>query len=286
LCVQNYGHVYYPAAKPEAMPPTIFVASKRDVAGQNAVSKLRELVGLGPPTEGRERFDLSGRECMLIEVDVDIVYVGRMVEEYNPSLVIHLSRHSSAAGIPTLSVHVSGNISNADLGGEPKTISVAPAMAMLAALKELQLQREALNLDFNVCYEATHHGPSLDVPSMFIEIGSSPERWRRDDAGQAVAKAALAAARAISTGTAAIGLGGTHYCPKFTQLALECSQPFGHILPKYALGGVDGAFLSYAIRRTLEPVDRVLVDWKGTSGIDKERLMPEVKKLGLGIERV
>jgi len=267
------------------MPPTIFVASKRDTAGQNAMSKLRELIGLGPSAEGGERFDLSGRECMLIEVDVDIVYVGRMVEEYDPSLVIHLSRHSSAVGIPTLSVHVSGNISGADLGGEPRAISVAPAVAMLAALKELQRQREALNLDFNVCFEATHHGPSLDVPSMFIEIGSSPERWGRDDAGQAVAEAALAAARAISTGKAAIGLGGTHYCPKFTQLALERSQPFGHILPKYALKDVDGAFLRYAVKRTLEPVDRVIADWKGIGGDDKGRLLPEVEKLGLQLER-
>ena len=284
LCVQ--GHVYYPAVKPEAMPSTIFVTSKRDIAGQNIIFKLRELVGLGPPGKGNERFDLSGMECMLIDVDVDIVHVGRMAEEYRPSLVIHLSRHSSAAGIPTLSVHVSGNISDADMGGEPKTISVAPAMAMLAALKELQLQREAMNLDFNVCYEATHHGPSLDVPSMFIEIGSNAERWRREDAGQAVARAALAAARATSIGTAAIGLGGTHYCPKFTKLAIERSQPFGHILPKYALGGVDGAFLGYAMRRTLEPVDSVLIDWKGISGMDKERLMPEVEKLGLRIERI
>jgi len=267
------------------MPPIVFVASKRDIAGQNAMSKLRELVGLGQRAEGRERFDLSGWECMLIEVDVDIVYVGRMVEEYDPSLVIHLSRHSSAAGIPTLSVHVSGNISGADLGGEPKTISIAPAMAMMAALKEFQLEREALNLGFNVCYEATHHGPSLDVPSMFIEIGSTPDKWRRDDAGRAVAKAALAAARAASTGTSAIGLGGTHYCPKFTKLALERSQPFGHILPKYALKNVDGAFLRYAVKRTLEPVDRIIADWKGISGDDKERLLPEIEELGLCLER-
>jgi len=268
------------------MPSIVFVSSRRDIAGQNITSKLRELVGLGPPGKGNERFDLSGMECMLIDVDVDIVHVGRMVEEYYPSLVIHLSRHSSATGIPTLSVHVSGNISDADMGGEPKAISVAPAMAMLAALKELQLQRVAMNLDFNVCYEATHHGPSLDVPSMFIEIGSSPERWRREDAGQAVARAALASAMVTSTGSAAMGLGGTHYCPKFTQLALERSQPFGHILPKYALKDVDGAFFRYAVKRTLEPIDRVLVDWKGMSGADKERLLPEVEKLGLRIERV
>jgi len=268
------------------MSPIVFVVSKRDIAGQNAASELRKLVGTRRCSNGKEYFDISGRECLLVEVEMDIVYVGRMVEEFDPSLVIHLSRHSSAAGIPTLSVHVSGNISNAELGGEPRTISIAPSTAMLTALKELQLQKEMLNLDFNVCYEATHHGPSLDVPSMFIEIGSSEERWRREDAGKAVAQAALASARVKPTGSAAMGLGGTHYCPKFTQLALESSQPFGHILPKYALEAVDGAFLRYAVKRTLEPVDKLLVDWKGISGGDKARLLPEAEKLGLRIERV
>jgi len=120
---------------------------------------------------------------------------------------------------------------------------------------------------------------------MFIEIGSSPERWRREDAGQAVARAALAAARATSIGTAAIGLGGTHYCPKFTKLAIERSQPFGHILPKYALNNVDRDFLRYAVKRTLEPVDKIIVDWKGTSGDEKKRLLPEVEELGMHLER-
>ena len=268
------------------MPPIIFMVSKRDMAGQNAASELRKLVQLSGHSAGREHFDLVGKECMLMEIDVDIVHVGRMVEEFHPPLVIHLSRHSSVAGIPTLSVHVSGNISDAQLGGEPRNISIAPATAMLTALRELQKQKETYNLDFNVCYEATHHGPSLDVPSMFIEIGSSEERWRQEDAGQAVARAALAAAMITPTGHAAMGLGGTHYCSKFSQLALERSQPFGHILPKYALKDVDGAFLSYALGRTLEPVDRILIDWKGISGDDKERLLPEVEKLGLRLERV
>ncbi|MGQ9515072.1 MAG: D-aminoacyl-tRNA deacylase [Thermoproteota archaeon] len=267
------------------MPPVIFVVSKKDVAGQNSLSALRTILGFRDSSD-LKRFYVSGKECMLIEVDVDIVHVGRMVEKFCPSLVIHLSRHSSESKIPTLSVHVSGNISSADLGGEPGKISIAPASAMLAVLKELKKQRDFLCLDFDVCYEATHHGPSLDVPSIFIEIGSDLEKWRQEKAGYALAHASLAAVKAEPTASAAIGLGGTHYCPKFTQLALEESQPIGHILPKYSLEYVDGSFLRYALTRSVEPIDKVILDWKGISGNDKARLIPELEKLGLPIERV
>jgi len=33
--------------------------------------------------------------------------------------------------------------------------------------------------------ETTHHGPSLSVPTMFIEIGSSETHWNRRDAAEA-----------------------------------------------------------------------------------------------------
>ena len=268
------------------MRPVIFVASKIDVAGQNALSALMDIIGIGRSSMGEQVFEISGRECISIEVDVDIVHTGRMVEKYNPSLVIHLSRHSSASKIPTLSVHVPGNVSGADLGGEPRKISIAPASAMFAALKELERQRASLCPDFNVLFEATHHGPSLDVPSMFIEIGSDLERWRQEKAGYALAHAALEAAKAEPIGTAAIGLGGTHYCPKFTQLALEKSQLFGHMFPKHSLGSLDAPFLSYVLGRNLEPIEKVVLDWKGISGSDKARLVPELEKLGLRIERI
>ncbi|MEM2885278.1 MAG: D-aminoacyl-tRNA deacylase [Thermoproteota archaeon] len=264
----------------------MLVASKRDVAGQNAFSALMDLVGLGRNGSGKGSFEFSGKECLPLEVEADIVHAGSIVERFSPSLVIHLSRHSSASKVPTLSVHAPGNVSGADFGGEPRTVSIAPASAMLAALKELKRQRDALCPEFEVCYEATHHGPCLDAPSMFIEIGSDLERWRQENAGYALAHAALAAVKAETESGAAVGLGGTHYCPKFTRLALEGSLPFGHMLPKHSLGSVDAPFLRYVLGRNAETVEVVVLDWKGMSGRDKARLVPELEKLGLRLERV
>ncbi|XP_022736518.1 D-aminoacyl-tRNA deacylase-like isoform X2 [Durio zibethinus] len=41
--------------------------------------------------------------------------------------------------------------------------------------------------EFEVTLEATHHGPEINSPTMFVEIGSAEEYWYRQDAAQAIA---------------------------------------------------------------------------------------------------
>ena len=38
--------------------------------------------------------------------------------------------------------------------------------------------------EFEVTLETTHHGPLLDTPTLFIEIGSTEEHWGRTDAAE------------------------------------------------------------------------------------------------------
>ena len=92
-----------------------------------------------------------------------------------------ISRHSSASGKPTLSVHTPGNFGEARLGGLPKIISVSPATAMSDALKALLRYKVEFCLDYEVSYECTHHGPSLNVPVMFVgvrQLRSTMERFK------------------------------------------------------------------------------------------------------------
>jgi D-aminoacyl-tRNA deacylase len=38
-----------------------------------------------------------------------------------------------------------------------------------------------------ITLEATHHGPITNKPTMFLEIGSTEEYWKRQDAAQVMA---------------------------------------------------------------------------------------------------
>jgi D-aminoacyl-tRNA deacylase len=167
-------------------------------------------------------------------------------------------------------------------GGKDKSLALSYPTAMKLALLKLN---ELNDLGWTVCYEATHHGPSeLDVPSLFIEIGSSEEEWKNDRAREILAETIVYvlknSERYRSKFKPAIGIGGGHYAPKQTKRALETDLAFGHILPKYAQP-VDEDLLVRAIERSHEQIEAIYVDWKGSKGETRQLARSLAEKLGL-----
>jgi D-aminoacyl-tRNA deacylase len=148
--------------------------------------------------------------------------------------------------------------------------------------------KEQVKLDYEVTYEGTHHGPSLDVPTMFAELGSSPKQWNDLKAAEVVAHAAIEAISEFRNypATVVLGMGGTHYNAKFTRIALEEEIAFGHMIPKYAVSGINMAILKQCVERTLEKVDHAVLDWKGIKGEDKQTLVNMLTEIDLPFEKV
>jgi D-aminoacyl-tRNA deacylase len=120
---------------------------------------------------------------------------------------------------------------------------------------------------------------------MFVELGSSPEQWKDITAAEVVADAAVAAVSGCSGCSVALGIGGPHYNKKFTKMALTDQWAFGHMIPKYALAEIDSEVLRQCVERTLEPVDSVVLDWKGIKGEYKPKIVAALDELGLASER-
>ncbi len=190
------------------------------------------------------------------------------------------------SGIPTLSVHTPGNLALAEFGGTPRKVSISPAGAMKDALLEMAKLKEEMKLNYEVSYECTHHGPSLNVPTMFAELGSSPKQWKDSKAAEAVAHAVIAAVSKRSSYPTALGIGGPHYNAKFTRIALNTQTAFGHMIPKYAVPQVDAKIVKQCIERTMEKVNSSILDWKGIRGEDKERIVAALDMIGVPIEKV
>ena len=87
--------------------------------------------------------------------------------------IVFLSRHRSSMGVPAFTVHPEGNWSDEALfGGRPKELSMAFPYGMSAMLRSIK----ALNKEgIAVTYEATHHGPFLSRPSLFVELGGNEQ---------------------------------------------------------------------------------------------------------------
>jgi D-aminoacyl-tRNA deacylase len=267
----------------------LLISSNMDVASLNIKEQILKNYTFEKSAEIFEdtpiyTADVNAKKVKLITLNRESITAQDLQEKFpNSKLAVFISRHSSQSGKPTLSVHTTGNFGQAEFGGHPKTLSVAPATAMQVTLKALFHYREQLQLDYEVSYECTHHGPSLDIPTMFIELGSSSDQWSDITAASAVGNAAMTAIANFEApaNNAVLGIGGTHYNQQFTLMALMGAATFGHMIPKHAVSLIDEDMVRQCIQKTLEKVPLALLDWKGIRSEDKPGLLSALESAGL-----
>jgi D-aminoacyl-tRNA deacylase len=272
----------------------LIVASRKDVAGMNIAQQLirnypfkqtKESTKNNPLYSGQ----IHNKNVFLTLINRETTQTQNLPQNFqNLDLIVFISRHCSSSSKATFSVHTPGNLHIAEMGGLPKKVSIAPARAMKNALKALAYFRDGSGMDFDVSYECTHHGPSLDIPTMFVELGSSQNQWCDKEAAEIVGHAAIIAISKFSLleETAVLGIGGTHYNSKFTNLALTSETIFGHIIPKYMIQYIDSEILRACVENTLEKVDFVLLDWKGIKSADKPQLLRILKDINLNYKKI
>lgn len=159
------------------------------------------------------------------------------------------SIHRSERNVPCLTVHALGNPgASAEVGGRPRTFVPADARRMADALRRLIAREQEVGL--RATFEATHHGPELEMPAFFVEIGfgDSPEPPAK--AVRALAEV-LPELQALPEDRVALAVGGGHYAPHFTELARERRWAFGHILSRHALAELDAGTARQAYAATL-----------------------------------
>ncbi len=272
----------------------LIVASEKDIASLNIKEQILKHYQFKKTSEIFQQnylysVVLNDIEITLATINQESVNAQNLPEEFpSAQLIVFISRHSSQSGIPTLSVHTPGNFAEAGLGGLPKNLSISPATAMRDALRALLHYKEEFALDYEVSYEVTHHGPSLNVPTMFVELGSSEKQWSNSKAAQAVAHSTIYAIDNFSkpASSAVLGIGGTHYNQRFTCMALVGEAIFGHMIPKHAVCNIDSEMLSQCIAKTFEKVSYAVLDWKGIKSEDKLKLLSVLQDVRVSFKKV
>jgi len=176
-----------------------------------------------------------------------------------PKLAIFLSRHRSKMEEPTLTVHPIGNYKDAEFGGKPKTLIPSAPRLMTRLLRLIKKNLQKTTLDFQVCYEVTHHGPYLEIPTFFTEVGSTETQWRQKEPAQIISQSLLELLEKYHYEEylpkdipVLVGIGGGHYAPRFTEIALEKKVAFGHMIPSYHIdpGNITEEMLQKALEKT------------------------------------
>ena len=176
-----------------------------------------------------------------------------------PKHIIFISRHTSKTGEPTLTTHPIGNFGKAEFGGKSHTLSKSSPYLMTNLLRILKNNAKKEKLYHKVCFEVTHHGPYLNIPTLFVEVGSNEIEWAKDPPAKVVAKSTLellvnyrSNAEEQDESPTVIGIGGGHYAPRFTDVALEKKVSFGHMIPLYQIdaGNINDKMLQMTLDET------------------------------------
>jgi len=251
---------------------TAVITSKKDLAGIKIKECLAEL-----PLDG---FDVY-------TIEEDTIFSNDLDKKIEADLFIFATRHQSREKIPSLSCHVPGNWNKAEFGGTDGRLCIAPALFLKNIFLNLNKFGEKLGIEITL--ECTHHGPLINKPAVFIEIGSGEEQWKNKEYGEVIAKTIIESIKSINNdknnSKVAFGIGGPHYCSNFNKILLRTDIAVGHICPKYQLENLDKEMILQAIDKTKEKSDFVLLDWKGL-GKDKQRIVNLLEELKLEYKRI
>lgn len=212
-----------------------------------AADEIAERIGAAwgtPPSSGDF---VEGSPVRQLSADIELLRrpglhvedssLGQLLpERLRGTPIVFPSRHRSESGTPCLTVHPLGNLGpQADVGGEPFRLVPPAARLMADALRGLAEPAAALGIP--ATYEATHHGPLLHQPAFFVEIAESLPHDAAGPAARAVAEL-LRDLTEDEADRVAIGVGGGHYAPHFTELAFGRHWAFSHLIPRHALAAV------------------------------------------------
>ncbi|MHA1270222.1 MAG: D-aminoacyl-tRNA deacylase [Candidatus Helarchaeota archaeon] len=267
------------------------ICSTQDLASQTIFQQLISNYDFDKTNEKFEDNSIYTKDQVkLITTNKRLIY-SEHLDILNSDLLIFASRHKSESGKPSLLVHCTGNWNDkAEFGGRPREIAMSSGSTIKIALIELKKQKMELHLDrFDVNLEVTHHGPTqLETPLVFIELGSTPEDWKDANGALAVAHAIMRVAESKDTFRNFIGIGGPHYAQKFSSLVINPNLDFtlSHIIPKYIIDFIDKEMLIKCIRRSKEPVEGFVLDWKGLNSHQRYKLINIIELLRYDYKRI
>ncbi len=193
--------------------------------------------------------------------------------------VIVMSKHSAKSGKPALTAHPIGNYHEAEFGGRPETLVKADPAAMSDAIRRIIRYNEQDGVQ--TCYEVTHHGPYLEKPTFYIEIGSDESHWGDIPSAELLAHVIMDLDPHPEYRTL-VGVGGGHYAPRFTEAVSSYRINFGHMLPNYQMEGRDDEDIARMVRDACvaSDTDSVYVHRKSMKGAEERRITEIIRSEG------
>jgi len=264
------------------------ITTSKDIASLNLQKQLLASTQFSTCNQKEKSHStkIKNIEIELFCLDEFVLDATDLDERIKADVFIFLHKHRAEEGRPTLTVHPIGNFNLAEHGGKEKMLCPCPSFLFKSILKELM---EAIkNSGYEATVEATHHGPYVHAPALFLELGSTEKEWQDEKGARLVCTALLNALENFDdkkeNTQSVIVLGGGHYGHVPNKTMLETEYAVGHICPKHNLPHLDRAMLQQMMEKTIPKPEFAVLDWKGL-GSEKQRILSLLTEMNIEFKR-
>ena len=134
------------------------------------------------------QYTINNKIIKLYTINSQHIFTDDLDKKIEADIFVFITTHSAAEGRPSLTVHPIGNFGKAEKGGKEKTLCVPHSILLKKIFIELNNNAKE---PYEATMEGTHHGPYMEKPVLFVEIGSTEKEWVDKDAGKIIAKSVI-----------------------------------------------------------------------------------------------
>jgi len=264
------------------------ISSTKDPASTNIKQNLInnfDFKELGEQLDDNNIFqiDVEDKNLKLYTIDSELIFAEDLDKKIDADVFIFISKHSGKEERANLTCHPIGNFGKAEHGG--KDMTLCPSQPYFLKNMFNELNKNVVNSDYETTMEATHHGPFLEKPLFFVELGSNENYWKDKEGGSIMAKSLM---NILSNKTknyeTVFVIGGGHYNHVANKAMLKTDLAVGHICPKYNLEYLNENRIKEAMEKIIPKPKFVLLDWKGL-GKEKARIIEILEKNNIPFKR-
>lgn len=270
---------------------TAIVVSSSDPAGIAIKAQLLKNYAFDKcgQFEGSDVFTLpiEDNEARLYTIASEAHSCENLDKRIPAELFVFATKHFSKAAVPALTTHSIGNWGKADFGGRDSVVCKSPSSLIKLFLQNLDAVAKSSSYSGEVVQEATHHGPYLEKPVAFVEVGSSEKEWKDKKMASMVSDSLIGGLGDLAVleengehHESVVALGGMHYATSFKKLMLDSKYAVCHICPKHSLGSLTPELLQQALDACVPTAKLVALDWKGL-GTEKQRIIKLLESSGI-----
>jgi len=242
------------------------ISSTKDPASVNIKARLLEnykFIKLENKFENNDVYGylINDKDIKLYTIDTELIFTNDLDKKIDADVFIFLSKHKAEDGRASLTCHPIGNFGSNEKGGKEKTRCTCPSSLLKEILVELT--KNVQETEYEATLEATHHGPFMEKPLLFFELGSTEKHWSDKNGAKIYVETLMNVLHNENKSyESVLVIGGSHYSHVGNKVMLKSNVAVGHICPKYNFENLNEDTLKQAIEKIIPKPKFVLLDWK------------------------